>query len=133
MNRCAMLGPLLTLALLCIAPQVQDPADDGAVAPPGRWITSGGYPSRTGRSLSKPVRRAPEVAWRVNVRGEIEGEPLVWDGRVILSVRESPQRRAIHILDLETGRTLLHRRLPSSSPALRERALHPRRREPDAL
>ncbi len=107
---------ILTAIPLAVSSAGQDGFEAGSAAPPGRWTTSGGCAARTGRSLSAPLRLEPEVAWQVTVRGEIESEPLVWNGTVIVAVREASSRRSVHVLELETGRTLLHQVLPAGIP-----------------
>ena len=109
-QRCA--GVFLALALTLVASPrpvaAQQGVEQEAFAPVLRWTTGGGCGARSGRSLSPPLVARPEVAWQVTLRGPIEGEPRVWDGIVVVSVNEGPQRRAIQVLELSTGRTLLH-------------------------
>ena len=107
--------PLLPLALSLVV-GTQQPVEEGGFAPPGRWLGDGGSASRSGTSLSRPIRRAPVEAWSVTTRGRIDGEPRVFDGEVVLSVEEGPGRRAVQVLELATGRTLLHQVLPASTP-----------------
>ncbi len=106
----------LILAFLAPQERVQDPAPDFFCAPSGRWTMSGGSPARNGASLAQPLREEPVVAWDVDLRHPIESEPLVWDGRVFVVAREGTDRRGLFVFELETGRTLLHRVLPSSVP-----------------
>jgi hypothetical protein len=91
-------------------------AQDGATAPANRWYTRGGCASRSATSASFAPRRDPVAAWSVPVRGTIESEPLVWDGVVILSAREMPGRRTLHVIDLESGRSLVRQPLPATVP-----------------
>ena len=49
------------------------------------------------------MRGPAVVAWEVELDGHIEGEPLVWDERVLVAVDRGGGRRALHTLDLRTG------------------------------
>ncbi|HED64843.1 MAG TPA: hypothetical protein ENJ09_04720 [Planctomycetes bacterium] len=110
----------LGLALLASAPAFgQTRVEAGAIAPPGRWPMEGGSPSGTGTSLAPAVRAEPRVAWEARPGGTIEGEPLVFDGVVLVASRSGAGRRTLTLLDIEDGRVLLHQVLPASLP------LHP--------
>ena len=91
--------------------------DDG-LAPAHRWHTAGGSAARTGASQGAPVRQPVEVAWRHEAGGEIEGEPLVWDDWVLLSIRRGADTRALRALDLYTGEPLVPDRLVRSGRPL---------------
>lgn len=106
----------LVLVFFARQERVQDAAAEAFFAPSGRWTMSGGSPARNGASLAEPLREEPVVAWEVDLRHPIEGEPLVWDGRVVVVAREGTDRRGLFVIELATGRTLLHRVLPSSVP-----------------
>ena len=84
----------LALATLLLAHLAVGPvAPDGSgLAPANRWHTLGGSAARTGASKTAPVRQPVEVAWRHEAGGAIEGEPLVWDDWVLLSIRMGPDR-----------------------------------------
>ena len=85
-------------------------------APPGRWTTDGGSPSRSGQSFARALRHAPEEAWSLRFTGDVESEPRVWDGVVTVSVHEAASRRSLRQIELATGRTLLQQVIPSSVP-----------------
>ena len=114
------------LALLCAAvaalslrtgAQEATPGpEDGARAPAGRWYVRGGCGARTAVSAARAPRSAPASAWTYQVRGTIEGEPLLWDDLVLLAVREAPAQRALHVLDLLSGRRLATQSFPASTP-----------------
>jgi len=107
----------LPLLLLSGASGPSDPrSEDGAFAPAGRWYVAGGSASRTARSLSDPVRRTPETAWTQRLSGTLESEPLVWDGRVVVAVRQSSLRRHVQVLDLATGRVEVSQPFPATRP-----------------
>ena len=106
-------APSGVLAQAVDAPRAPEPE---AMAPPGRWTMEGGNAARTGSSFARPLRREPVVAWTVTLRGEVEGEPRVWDGSVVVCARETGGRRAIQVLELATGRTLLHQVLHAPVP-----------------
>ena len=96
-------GVLLSLAAAALP---ASRGDDG-LAPPYCWHTAGGSAARTGASGSAPVRQPVEVAWRHEAGGVIEGEPLVWDDWILLSIRHGPGSRSLRALDLYTGEPLL--------------------------
>jgi len=77
---------------------------EGATAPTGRWYTRGGSSARTGVSESGPDWAKPSRAWEASAPGEIEGEPLCWDSRVVFSSRQGAGVRRLETLDLWTGR-----------------------------
>jgi hypothetical protein len=105
---------------LCLAPAAgtaqEASVDEGGFAPPARWANAGGSASRSGLSFSRALRREPVEAWSVTVRGTIEGEPRVFDGNVVVGVNERGNRRSLQILELGTGRTLVHQVLPATTP-----------------
>jgi hypothetical protein len=104
----------LLLALGCL--QAAGAAPETAFAPGARWSTAGGTPARAGASLAPALRAEPEVAWSIDLGAPLEGEPLVWDGRVVAIARKAPERRSVCLLDLASGRLLLARELPSTVP-----------------
>jgi len=94
-----------------------DGSEVGVIAPAGRWPTSGGNLARTGVTRTSAMRGPLSVAWAVDLPGEIEGEPLVWDQRVLVAVRLKDDHRALITLDLSTGeRTMAPYRIASSLP-----------------
>lgn len=108
-------GPVLALAAMGAAPAAQlGPPDAGAVAPAGAWTVAGGAASGSGASATRLFAGAPEVAWRARLGGEIEGEPLVWDERVLAVVRSAPSRAELVTLDLGTGKEPIPRRVVRS-------------------
>ncbi len=109
-----MLATLL-LVLAC-AQRASDAPPEAFFAPSARWSTAGGTPAKNGTSLAPALREEPLVAWSVDLGGPLEGEPLVWDGRVVAVTRKSPDRRVVVVLELATGRVLLHRELSISVP-----------------
>lgn len=80
--------------------------EDGAVSPANRWYTEGGCASRTGAFLTKPVTKNPEKVWPepFEVKGEIEGEPLVWDDCIVVVEKRTPKERYLHVLRLFDGK-----------------------------
>jgi hypothetical protein len=95
------------LAALVLAPgahALQD-SESGAAAPAGTWYTRGGCAARTGVTLTPPAGIAPLPAWTYQADGEIAGEPLVWDDRVVIEVQRGGDRR-VEWLDLTTGARL---------------------------
>lgn len=90
--------------------------ESGAAAEPGRWTIEGGCAARTGSTRTAPLLERPEVAWRHALRGTLESEPLVWDERVLLAVCDTPTRRSLLVLDLESGTVLLSQALPATQP-----------------
>lgn len=67
-------------------------AQDGAVAPAGRWVIRGGAASRAGASHSRLPEGPVGVHWRATVGGTIAGEPLVWDDRIVCEVADAKGR-----------------------------------------
>ncbi len=110
-----MLGlavPLPAQVLVDVADPGPDPAwtpalagpPEGAIAAVNRWTVSGGSVARSGATLTAPLTPPVEVAWTFEPGGEIEGEPLVWDDRVLLVSRVSDDERDVHLLTLHDGR-----------------------------
>ena len=76
----------------------------GAVTPANRWYTEAGCAARTGVSATAPLSaRAPELAWSHDAGGTIEGEPLVWDDRVVVAVELKNGDRELRVLSLFDG------------------------------
>ncbi len=97
-----MLAQLFTALLACCMPQE---------APPGRWLAPGGDAAQSSRSLAAPIEGEPEVLWNWESPYPIEGAVSVWDGRVLLSARESAGRRRLVLLDQASGKPLLEKTL----------------------
>ena len=79
----------------------------GAAGPANRWHTAGGGSARTGETLTAPIQAPVEIVWTHDARGEIEGEPLVWNEWVLITVRQGPDLRVLRALDLLDGRPLV--------------------------
>jgi len=75
----------------------------GFAGPANRWTTRGGGPTRSGATLTRPVRGPVEVVWTHDAGGEIESEPLVWDERIVIAVKVAKDQRVLRVLDLATG------------------------------
>jgi hypothetical protein len=75
---------------------------DGARAVTDTWMQDDGCPARTGATETEPLTGPREVAWKFNVTGEVEGEPLAWKGRVFV-VEKAGNRRTLHVLSTSTG------------------------------
>ncbi len=86
------------------------------MAPAGRWYTRGGCAARTYRSAERALFLRPESVWQHRGQGPIESEPLVWDGRVLLTNRQSATRRTLTVLDLATGRPLCVQTISATLP-----------------
>ncbi len=89
---------------------------EGAIGPANRWTTRGGSPARSGAVATAPVRGPVEVAWSHAVEGTLEGEPLVWDDRVVIAFASNARRRVLRVLDLLTGETTYERAIHSPLP-----------------
>ena len=90
--------------------------DEGAAAAVGRWTMTGGCAARTRQSATRPPSLARlESAWRFDVDGVIEGEPLVWDDRIVLSVRVAQDRRRLMVYALDDGRRLIESKIYRTS------------------
>lgn len=99
---------LAALAALPTLPVFQNGGTDvQGAAPANRWHTHGGGVARSGASRTEPVRQPVEVAWRHEAGGQIEGEPLVWDDWILLTIRRSPELRVLRAIDLLNGAPLL--------------------------
>lgn len=97
-----MITPWLPLLLLAFGGgPSQDPA------PANRWHTLGGGSARTGETLTAPVVAPVEVVWTHEVRGVIEGEPLIWDEWILITVRQGPDLCVLRALDLLDGTPLV--------------------------
>ena len=106
---------LALLVLLAGVPAAQ--ADPDWAAPRGRWHVQGGSASGTGVSAAPGLRGSIEVAWETRCLGTIEGEPLVWDDRIVVASEVDARTRALTVLDLATGEPLAQpRRIPSRLP-----------------
>ncbi|MEX1024209.1 MAG: hypothetical protein WD226_03945 [Planctomycetota bacterium] len=57
-----------------------------------------------------------EHAWRVALRGELEGEPLVVERRVLVTARAGTDQRELSVLDLDTGRRVTHQLFATDVP-----------------
>lgn len=92
------------ILLLLLGGGLGGEAQDLFRAQAGTWSTRGGGPARSGATLTRPVREAPEVAWREDAGAAIEGEPLVWGDLVVLAVQKSSEQHALQARDLATGK-----------------------------
>lgn len=82
------------------------PNQDGALAPANCWTIEGGCVARTAAARTRGPRAPIAVAWEYTPKGEIEGEPLVWDQRVLLTVKESEEKRSLVFLQLASGKPI---------------------------
>ncbi len=77
-----------------------DRRNDGAPSPGAqRWTMSGGGPGKTNSNPDAPAIAEPNVQWRVETDGRIDGVPVVADGAVFIGNRE----HHMYALDAETG------------------------------
>ena len=89
--------------LLCLA--LCSPTQEAAA--PGRWSAAAGDSAGSSRSFARPLREEPLVSWSWQAPAPIEGAVSSWDGRALLSLRESSSRRALVLLEIETGELIL--------------------------
>src|SRR5437867_1186197 len=61
--------------------------EEGARAAADTWTQDDGCPARTGATETEPLLGPREVAWRFDVAGEVEGEPLAWRSTVVVVER----------------------------------------------
>jgi len=94
----------LLLQLFAIGPAQAE--DFSILVPENCWPMAGGGPARNGFTRTRPLRGALHVAWTREFKGEIEGEPLVWDDTIVVSVKISEEKRELHMLALKTGKSL---------------------------
>src|SRR5205809_3461602 len=65
---------------------------EGARAPVDAWLQDDGCAARTGATAT-PVFTGPrEAAWKFEVKGEIEGEPLAWRGKTFVVEKTGTKR-----------------------------------------
>ncbi len=95
--------PLAALLALAQGPSLPE----SYLAPVDAWVTAGGGVSRSGAARATSVRAPIEVGWSLELSGAIEGEPLVWDGAVYVSVRRSAEQRELHVVELASGRAMM--------------------------
>lgn len=107
----------MSLAGALASASTAEPEPAGAIAPANRWYTEGGCAARSGLSHTAPFRRQPEVAWTWEPPGGIEGEPLVWDDRVVVAVDRGDQRE-VSVRRLLDGSELASARLPQADRPL---------------
>ena len=98
---CPRLAPALIAVLVTMTAVAGQ--DDGAVAPANTWYTTGGCASLTGVSATRPLKRQPRMAWTREFEGDIEGDVLAWDDRVVVTTRVDAKLRRLHLLDLLDG------------------------------
>jgi len=103
--RASPLVATLFLLVLLVPAAVPQSAEHGATAPENRWTVRGGCPARTGASLTPPLPGPIETAWEYRAPGEIMGEPLVWDDRIVLEVKTGT-RRDLQLIRLADGERL---------------------------
>lgn len=111
--------------LLVAAPRAADAGptssaadEDGASAPEGCWTTAAGCPARTASARTPPVSGPVAVAWEQTLRGEIEGEPLVWGGTVLAVSVDKDGLRTMTEISLATGKVLGRKTWRTSAPLL---------------
>ncbi|MCR9248018.1 MAG: PQQ-like beta-propeller repeat protein [bacterium] len=100
------------LALLPLAIAIAPAPAQGYQSPASlenRWYVAGGGASRSGAVATRPLLERPESAWQVDLEGDLVGEPLVWDDRVILECELPTRKRRLVVLDLVDGREVARR------------------------
>ena len=103
-----LLAVLLVAALAWATPDGKDAAryDEAGVAPVYAWTVAGGNSAASGEA-STPLPRGPlEVAWKSELPGKIEGEPLVWDERIVVAVHRGGDKRELHMLNRADGKAI---------------------------
>jgi hypothetical protein len=103
---CALIGVCL-LASVGIA-QSKGSSLAGAEAPEGQWYTRAGCASRSGRTRTSAPRSAPPLAWTRQFPAALEGEPLVWEERVLIETKP-----VLYGLDRRSGAVLFERAAPA--------------------
>ena len=88
---------------------------DGSRAASDTWSQDDGCPARTGATETEPMTGPREVAWKFNVTGEVEGEPLAWKGRTFV-VERSGGKRTLHVLSTVTGAEKFKQAFDSNVP-----------------
>ena len=76
--------------------------EEGSRAPADAWLEDDGCPARTGATETAPLTGPREVAWRMSVAGEVEGEPLAFGGKVFV-VERAGAKAILHVLLAATG------------------------------
>ena len=76
--------------------------DDGARAPADAWLQDDGCAARTGATETAALTGPREVAWKFEVKGDVEGEPLAWRGKTFV-VERAGAKRVLHVLSTATG------------------------------
>jgi hypothetical protein len=110
---------LIVLALMVSAPlALGGPLATDGLPPAGCWTSDGGGPARTAEARGPGIRGALESAWTFETKGTIEGEPLVWGPRVLISVRDSESCRTLHLLRLADGVEVGSRTFETRQPLL---------------
>lgn len=107
--------PILLLLASRVASQSTLP-EDGAMAPANRWPMRDGCAARTASSVAGGIEGEAGVAWKWTTKGELEGEPVVWDDIVVLVDILGPKERFLHIVNLKDGKTLTKRRFAVEVP-----------------
>ncbi len=114
-------GALLLALVATTAPTEGQlaPPPPGADVPAGAWPTADGPPCGSRAvATTRPLRHRPELAWRFEVEGSIEGEPLVWDDLVVVVEHRDDDQRFLHLLDLADGRPRMSPRPVKTSARL---------------
>ncbi|MEZ6009950.1 MAG: hypothetical protein R3F05_19625 [Planctomycetota bacterium] len=118
--RLQLLSALVALAALATTAVRATAEEDFTVPPivarkaglePGVWPLAGGSPTRAGYSISEPVVGPYEEAWRLELDGTIEGEPLVHHGfLVVTTVDDDYTFRTVWLVRTSDQRTWKVRR-----------------------
>lgn len=97
--------PVLLVCLLALSGQGTASAEDGTADQPlGSWTQADGGPGRA-RSVATPPLTGPlEEAWVSKFEHTIVGQPLVWDGKIIVQTLSRRGHRELHMVDLATGK-----------------------------
>ncbi len=100
-RRWAWLIPLLLLTTFQASPARTQPAAE--------WSQLGGNSAHDGSSLRVPVRSSPREAWRVELPGELIGDPVTWGG-ILYFILERSGGRKLHAIHIATGKSAAHAR-----------------------
>ena len=75
---------------------------EGGRAPADAWLQDDACAARTGACATEVFTGLRESAWRFEVKGEVEGDPLAWRGKTYV-VEKAGGKRTLHVLSTETG------------------------------
>ncbi|MFT4541822.1 MAG: hypothetical protein ACI841_000290 [Planctomycetota bacterium] len=95
--------PGMTILRSCGPASPHTSASESKGPGPGRWTSWGGSPSHAGRVTGEGLRGPLREAWRMECKGPIEGEPLVWDDRILIVLDLGRGRHQLTSLSLLEG------------------------------